>query len=357
MKGRIVALLEDPAHPPMAACLDAGRLTDLLADPPETDPVPRLEAIYRARVTRRMDAMGAAFLDLGEGAEGFLKGAKGLRTGQVLLVQVARYAEAGKAAPVSDEPLVKGRYAILTPHAPGVNVSRRIRDTDEAARLRLIATDALEEAGLDPETGPGVILRSFAEGVDADTVAEDVAALAAIWAEAQGADDAPGLVVAAPDAETLAWREWVDPEPEQVLRGDAKLWEDLGIWDQIAGLFRARVDLGAGAWMSVEATSALIAVDVNTGGDVTPAAGLKTNLAMAEALPVALRLRGLGGLVLVDPAPLSKRDRPKLEAALKRAFRAEGIDTQQTGWTPSGLIELQRRRERRPLAGLIRRPD
>lgn len=357
MKGRLVALLEDPAWPAAAACLDGGRLTDLLVDAPEGDPVPRLEAIYRARVTRRLDALGAVLLDMGDGGEGFLKGGKGLRPGESLLVQVARYAEPGKGAPVTDEPLFKGRYAILTPHAPGVNVSRRIRDEDEAARLRTVASDALAEAGLTGEDAPGVIVRSFAEGVEADAVADDVASLAGLWAEAREAPQTPGLVVAAPDAETLAWREWVEPEPEQVLRGDARLWEELGLWDAVEALFRPRVELPGGAWMSVEPTSALVAVDVNTGGDASPAAGLKANLAAAEALPRELRLRGLGGLVVVDPAPLSKRDRPKLETALKRALKADAIDTQVAGWSPSGLLELQRRRERRPLAQLLRRPD
>jgi Ribonuclease G/E len=349
----VVVLLEDPGRPAAAALMDRGRLLDLLVDPPEDDPAPRIEEIRVGKVVRKAPAMGAAFLDLGAGAEGFLKGAKGLSAGETLLVQVTRHAEGGKAVPVTAEPLFKGRYAILTPHAPGVNVSRRIRDEDEAARLKAAAEAALAEAG-SPETG--AILRSAAEGVEAEAVAEDVAALAGLLAEAAGAGAAPGLVVAAPDAETRAWRDWVDPEPDEVIRGDWRLWDDLGLVDAIAALFRPRVALPGGAWMTVEPTSALVAVDVNTAGDMSPAAGLKANLAAVEALPRELLLRGLGGQVVIDPAPMGKRERVRLETALKRALRDDPVETQVIGWTPLGHLELTRRRERRPLAELMPAP-
>ncbi|MEM1316218.1 MAG: ribonuclease E/G [Pseudomonadota bacterium] len=359
MKGRLIALLEEEGRPGMAACLDDGRLTDLLVDPPEGDATPRLEAVHRAKVVRKAPAVGAVFLDLGDGLEGFLKGGKGLAPGDRPLVQIARYAERGKAVPVTDEPLFKGRYAILTPHAPGVNVSRRIQDEEERARLTEAAAGALQAAELadgPEEARVGAILRTAAGGVDPQAVGEDVAALAALWAEALDRGEAPGLRVDAPEAEVLAWRDWVDPEPDEVLRGDSRLWDDLGIWDAVAALFEPRVELPGGAWMAVEPTSALVAVDVNSGGDFSAATGLKSNLAAVESLPRELRLRGLGGQIVLDLAPMGKRERPKLEAALKRALRRDPVDTQVVGWTPLGHLELTRRRERRPIAELIAKP-
>ncbi len=353
MKGRLVALLEQPGKPGMAARMDDGLLTDLIVDPPAGDPTPRLEAVHLAKVVRRVEAMGAVFLDLGDGREGFLKSPRKPKPGDSLLVQIARYADPGKAAPVTDEPLFKGRYAILTPHAPGINVARRIRDEDEAARLRAVATDALEEAGLGGENAPGAIVRSAAEGVDPDAVAEDVSALAALWNEARAAQGDPGEVVAAPDAETLAWRDWVEPEPDEVVRGDMRLWDDLGVLDQAEALLRPRVELHGGGWMMVEPTSALVAVDVNTAGDFSTASGLKANIAALNDLPRQLRLRGLGGQVVLDLAPLSKRDRKQAEGALKRALREDPVDTQILGWSMLGHLELTRRRERRPLSELL----
>ena len=102
--------------------------------------------------------------------------------------------------------------------------------------------------------------------------------------------------------------------------------------------------------MYVEPTRALVAVDVNTGGNFSPAAGLKANLAAARELPRQLRLRGLGGQVVLDLAPMGKKDRRGFETALRAAFRADTVDTALVGWTPLGHYELQRKRDRVALA-------
>ena len=105
--------------------------------------------------------------------------------------------------------------------------------------------------------------------------------------------------------------------------------------------------------MEVEPTRALVAVDVNTGADASPAAGLKVNIAAARALPRALRLRGLGGQVVVDFAPMPKKDRAVLDQVLRAAFKGEASETSLSGWTNLGLYELVRKRDRLPLAELI----
>ena len=365
MKGRVVLLLEE-GHglPTMAACVDDGRLTDLLIDPPAEDPTPQPEAVHRARVTRVIPAMGAAFLDLGDGREGFLKSAaaKGTAAGDRLLVQVNRHAEPGKGAPCSDEPLFKGRYAILTPHAPGINVARKIRDEDERARLKAATTAALEDLGLmDAERArsadaPGVIIRTGAEGAPLEAIEDDVRQLCALHAAALAAPpEEIGEVVAAPTAEIRAWRDWTDPYPDEAIHGGPDMFEHFGIWDAIEALRRPREALGeGGAWMNVEPTSALVAVDVNTGGATSQAAGLRANLAAAAALPRALRLRGLGGQIVLDLAPMTKKDRAKFEGALKKALKDDPIETTAAGWTPLGNMELLRKRERRPLRELLR---
>jgi ribonuclease G len=104
-----------------------------------------------------------------------------------------------------------------------------------------------------------------------------------------------------------------------------------------------------GGYMWIEPTRALIAVDVNSGPDISLAATLKTNLAAAKELPRQLRLRGLGGQITLDLAPLAKKDRKQFENALRNAFRADSVETSLVGWTPLGHYELQRKRERLPL--------
>jgi Ribonuclease G/E len=92
-----------------------------------------------------------------------------------------------------------------------------------------------------------------------------------------------------------------------------------------------------------------VAVDVNTGGDATPAAALKANLSALKELPRALRLRGLGGQIVVDLAPLMKKDRRQAEQVAKAALKLCPVETAFVGWTPLGHIEMQRKRERAPL--------
>ena len=91
-------------------------------------------------------------------------------------------------------------------------------------------------------------------------------------------------------------------------------------------------------------------MDVNTGNDASLAAGLKANLACARALPRALRLRGLGGQITLDLAPMPKKDRRAFESALRQTLRADDIETTLVGWTPLGHFELQRKRARQPLS-------
>ena len=94
--------------------------------------------------------------------------------------------------------------------------------------------------------------------------------------------------------------------------------------DQIESLLAARVDLPGEGHMVIEPTRALVAVDVNTGPDTSPAAALKANVAAARDLPRQLRLRGLGGQVVIDFAPMPKRDRHILDQVMKAAFKTDG---------------------------------
>ena len=126
--------------------------------------------------------------------------------------------------------------------------------------------------------------------------------------------------------------------------------KDSRLPEAVDAALRAEVPLEGGARMWIEPTRALVAVDVDTGGDTSPAAALKANLAMARELPRQLRLRGLGGQVAVDAAPMPKGQRRQVDHALKTAFRRDPIETALVGWTPLGHIELQRKRERLPLA-------
>lgn len=345
MKGRVV-LLDMVSGRKAAALMVDGRLEDLILN--GDDDTPAAGAIYRAVTQRPMKGQGGLTLDLGAGERGYLRQAKGIPPGQTMLVQISGMAEPGKAVPVTPRPLFKSRYAIVTPDAPGLNVSRRIRDEGERDRLLEIAHAAME--GTDKRFG--LILRSAAEEVAEETIGDDIVAMrdlaVAVMADADGP---PELLLDAPDAHLMAWRDWSDPDPDAVIDTDGA-FADHGVPEAVDALLSPSVALSGGAHAYVEATRALVAVDVNTGGDTSLAAGLKANLALARDLPRQLRLRGLGGQVVLDLAPMPKKDRRGFEQALRRAFRDAGEEAVLAGWTPLGHFEVQKKRDRRPLRTL-----
>ncbi|MBM7068798.1 ribonuclease E/G [Actibacterium sp. 188UL27-1] len=342
MKGESI-LLDHIRGQKVAARMIDGKLDDLLVDAGADGP-PQPGTIYRAKVDRLIKGQGGIFLALPDGAA-FLRGAQGLTQGDSILVQVTGFAEAGKAVPVSNRLLFKSKYAIVTPGAAGINISRAIRDEEQRIRLRA----AGEETDLPMEAG--LILRSDAARAAPDELAEDIAAMAdlahALLADTEGS---PECLLEGPDAHHLAWREWGQPDDIDTAQG---CLETRGALDDIEAALDPLVSLGQ-AMMAIEPTRALVAVDVNTQGDLSPAAGLKANLATARDLPRHLRIRGLGGQITLDLAPLAKRDRRQFEQTLRAAFKVDPVETALVGWTPLGHFELQRKRERLPLSEVLK---
>jgi Ribonuclease G/E len=346
MKGRVL-LLDEIAGRAAAALTVDGQLEELAIDPEGDTPLPG--AIFRAVADRPVKGQGGIFVRLPQGT-GFLRQISGVSPGQRLLVQLSGPAEPGKALPVSTRLLFKSRFAIITPDAPGLNISRRIRDEGLRAGLTGMADSAM--AGASPALG--LILRSACAGAEPDAVAEDIAAMRGL-AEAILADTAgePELLLDGPGAQDLAFRDWLDP-PVDEADTEPGSFDRHGLHEAISRLLSPGVELPGGGHMQIEPTRALVAVDVNTGADTSPAASLKVNIAAARALVRQLRLRGLGGQVVIDFAPMPKRDRSILDQVVKAAFKAEG-EVNLAGWTTLGLYELTRKRDRLPLATLLER--
>jgi len=268
-----------------------------------------------------------------------------VRPGDALHVQVSGYAEPGKAIPVTPRVLFKSRHAIVTPEAPGLNVSRRIRDDDIRDTLLEIAHDVMD--GVDM----GLILRSSCAEADPEAEAADIADMRDLARAVMSDKGAQAdRLVDGDDPWQRAWRDW--PASAEVIETPGA-FATHGVEAQIAAARQPRIALGSFGTMYVEPTRALVAVDVNTGADGSFAAGLKANLAPARALPRALRVRGLGGQITLDLAPMPKKDRRNFESALRGAFRGDDVDTVLAGWTPLGLYELQRKRSRMPLSEVL----
>ncbi len=340
MKGRTIVLDHIDDREAAALMVD-GKLDDFLiaADAP----VPG--TIYRARADRPVKGQGGMFLTTPDGPA-FLRQVKGLAPGTSMLVQVTGYAEPGKALPVTDRVLFKSRYAIITPDAPGLNISRSIRDEDERDRLLEIAHESMDGSDY------GLILRSCCQGENANEIAADISAM---LANADQVMNDPGtepeLLLEGDSPHVLAWRDWTDPAEVVTQSGS---FETHGVLDALDVARGISEPLPGGGHLYIQPTRALVAVDVNTGADTSLAAGTKANFACAKTLARALRVRGLGGQITLDLAPMPKKDRRGFEGALRAAFKADGIETTLAGWTPLGHYELQRKRGRIPLSEVLK---
>ena len=340
MKGRQI-ILDHLEGREAAALMVDGRLQDFLID----SDAPRPGTIYRAIADRPVKGQGGMFLKTPDGPA-FLRQVKGLSPGQTILVQVTGYAEDGKAIPVTQKVLFKSRYAIATPDAPGRNISRSIRDDDMRDMLLGIVHEVMDE-----DDGTGLILRSSCAEGEAGEIAEDIDSMLSLAHEVMADANGPAEKLVdgdAPHAE--AWREWTEPAEVVTAEGG---FDSHGVLDALEDLRGIAAPLEGGASLFIEPTRALVAVDVNTGRDTSPAAGLKANMAAARELPRQLRLRGLGGQITVDMAPMPKKDRRTVETALRAAFRSDSIETTLVGWTPLGHYELQRKRARLPLGEVL----
>ncbi|MGI9395082.1 MAG: ribonuclease E/G, partial [Boseongicola sp.] len=261
-----------------AALLCDGLLDDLLIDAPDNRIRPG--AIFRAKAGRPMKGQGGMMLDTPQGRV-FLRNAKSVPPGDCLLVQATTYSEPDKATPVTDRIVIKGRFALATPGAPGRNLSREIKDEERRVALR-----DLTEGITDPEIG--LVIRSAASDADDEAVRSDADAVVELARKmisgASGSE--PELLLDGPDAAEIARREW----PMSDMSDDAADgFERHGVTEMIAAQTHPRADLPGSGAIFIEPTRALVSVDINTGGDTSPAAGLKANLAAMRALPRLLR--------------------------------------------------------------------
>ncbi|WP_406645636.1 ribonuclease E/G [Aliisedimentitalea scapharcae] len=339
MKGSSI-ILDHLNNREAAALMIDGKLEDFLVE----NDLPTPGSIYRARADRPVKGQGGMFLSTPDGPA-FLRQVKGLAPGTLLLVQVTGYAEPGKAIPVTQKVLFKSRYAIVTPDSPGLNVSRSIRDEDMRDRLLEIANEEMDGCGF------GLILRSACADGDPEEIAEDIAAMRNMAEQVlQDTGTETEKLTDGDGPHLLAWRDW--PGSCDVIR-ESGGFEAHGVLDALESVTSTREPLSGGAFLYIEPTRALVAVDVNTGSDTSLAAGTKANMACAKALPRALRVRGLGGQITLDLAPMPKKDRRTFETSLRAAFRADTEETILAGWTPLGHFELQRKRGRIPLKEIL----
>jgi ribonuclease G len=359
--------------------------------------------IYRGRVARVLPGMQAAFVDIGLARTAFLHAddipsppgtAAGatppvrdlLREGDPVLVQVRRDPLGTKGARVSMRLTVPSRYLVLLPGEPGAGVSALITAESERDRLRAAVTDLV--AG----SGDGCIVRTAADGVAGPELAADYAFVRELWAliRASGATaPLPGLVHAELPVEARVLRElrqpaaarvWVDaPDVADALRAFAArfvpelagrievhadprpLLDRHGVEDELTRLLGPRVALRSGGHLVIERTEAMTTVDVNTGAFVghrdQEETILRTNLEAAQAVARQLRLRNLGGIVVIDFIDLATAPhRRQVLETLQAAVAGDPGRPQVVDVDALGLVVLTRKRTRDSLDEVLARP-
>ena len=383
---KIVANTVDSEEMRVAILDERGRLYDLYLE--RMWERQRTGEIYKARVDSVLPGMHAAFVNLGDGRNGFLYlddvPDRNVKPNAEMIVQVVKSARKGKGARVTPRVSLAGRYLVLVPGGHETGVSKRIADEDERARLRGLARSCRPQ-------GYGLIVRTVAEGCDEENLMRDVEELLEQWQEVEEngrRNAAPCLlyrdlgllervlrdeldgdvteIVVDNEEERDRVEEWLkhfrDGEPPEVnyYRGNTPLFEIYGIEKEIEGLLDRKVWLHSGAYLVIDQTEALTVIDVNTG-KFTGSTDLRhtvlaTNLEAADEVARQLRLRALGGIVVIDFIDMeTDEDRRALVARLQELFRKDRYRARVYGVTGLGLVEITRKRARPDLRSLVSR--
>ncbi len=306
-----------------------------------------------------------------------------LKVGQELLVQVTKDPLPNKGARVTTQVTLPGRFLVLLPTVGHLGVSRKIEDEEERARLRAL----LEEATAGGHGG--WIVRTAGEARAREDFVADREYLAGLWlrirqrAERSGA---PALVHQDLDLALRVVRDlfsadfsvlWVDGEEtytriveflDQVQpplvprvkldRGDRRLFDRFGIDKEIEAALKPKVWLKSGGYLVINPTEALVAIDVNTGRYVgtrnLEETALATNLEAVEEVVRQIRLRDLGGIIVLDLIDMTEKEhRERVFAALERELRKDRAKYKVLSISEFGLVEITRKRSRSNLERLL----
>lgn len=359
--------------------------------------------IYLGRVENVLPGMQAAFIDIGEDKNAFLAAddfafassdfgtdaervkarvsgqpiEKRLKRGQETLVQIVKVPGGSKGARVTGYVTLPGRLVVLLPTVDFIGISRRIASEEERARLRSLASRVCPE-------GMGMIVRTAAEGADEDALAEDVGALKRDWdeiAKRAACVKAPRLLTRDHDLVYRAIRDALGRGVDEVVFEDEAAFEkgraalqqlapdgnvravlDAGarplflraqVQSQLEKALERRVWLKSGGYLVIDRTEALTVIDVNTGKFVGKAdfeeTAFKLNAEAAAEIAHQLRLRDIGGIIIIDF--IDMKDAKAGEALLqilRDALKADRAHTNVVGMTGLGLVEMTRKRRREP---------
>ena len=387
------------------AILEDGRLAELLVDRPEIHRT--VGNIYLGKVEAVLPGMQAAFVSIGTEKSAFLHASDlvepeddesddanqgrrrrdsrrlpniqdQLQRGQNLLVQVTKEPIGTKGPRVTAQVSLAGRFLVYMPLASRVGVSRKIESRDERLRLRQMVSKYL------PKDAGGVIVRTVAEDLTEDLVRRELKSLLGLWKKVKRkahfvrlkapamvqreasltngiirdlfSDKVDRLLVDSRPIykEIHRYLRQVDPELRprvQCYAGSTALFDEFKIEDEIRQLFHPRVDLPTGGYLVIDPTEALVSIDVNTGSYTGRKNHentiLLTNLEAAREIGRQLRLRDVGGIIVIDFIDMeSQANRDRVFHELRSCLSRDRARTRACQISELGLIEMTRQRVR-----------
>ena len=398
-KGRPVGRYTMAVHVKEAATqiavLEGKALIEHYVSRPADDTLQIHGNIYLARVQNVLPGMEAAFVDIGTPKNAVLyrgdtrydpedldgKGANPrieeiLKARQTIICQVTKNPIGAKGARLTQEISLPGRFVVLVPNSTTYGISKRLPD-NERKRLRQILDKAKPK-------GHGLIVRTAAEGISAEELARDVERLAKQWEQIEALaskSQAPTLLYRDPDMSIRVIREEFNQDYRQVVidddqvfeqvrdyvrsispalververydpaaHGGLSLYESLHIHEQLHKALDRKVWLPSGGSLIIERTEALTVIDVNTGKNVGKSSLEETvyrnNLEAAEEVARQLRLRDIGGIIVIDFIDMEiKKNREDVIATFRQALARDKTRTQVFDISELGLVEMTRKR-------------
>lgn len=410
-------VINTTSHETRVALLENGHIAELYIERIRERGI--VGNIYKGKVLRVLPGMQAAFVDIGlekaaflyvadvldevQGVERYIdegsalaKGGRDetpilppiqdlLEEGQEVLVQVSKEPIGTKGARITAHISLPGRHLVYMPTVDHVGISRRIESEEEKERLRTMVE------AIRPE-GAGFIVRTVSEGKSEEELRSDMEFLSGLWQDICGLhrrNPAPCLIYSDLDVISKVLRDILTEDVRRIVvdskreygkivqfietfmpnleysielyQGQEPVYEAFGLEVEIARALGTRVWLKSGGYIIIEQTEALTAIDVNTGRFVGKRnledTILKTNLEAVREVAFQLRLRNLGGLIIVDFIDMEKEaHREKVHLALEEALRPDRAKTNILKISELGLVEMTRKRVRENLARTLCEP-
>jgi ribonuclease G len=364
--------------------------------------------VYMGRVARVLPGMQSAFVEIGLERAAFLHVAdiweergngngetktplrpieRILSEGQPLMVQVVKDPIGTKGARLSTQVSIAGRLLVHLPQDSHIGISQRIEDEAERRQLR----DRLN-AALPPDEKGGFIIRTMAESATEAELGADIQYLRRLWQDIRtraSSGAAPALLYQDLSLAQRVLRDFVNVDTGRILidsrenfaklqafaqdyvpgvlariehyAGERPLFDLHNVEDEIERALGRRVELKSGGYLIIDQTEAMTTVDVNTGGFVGVRnfddTIFKTNLEAAQVIARQLRLRSLGGIIVIDFIDMENVDhREAVLGELHKALSRDRTKMTVNGFTALGLVEMTRKRTRESLAHILCEP-